>query len=164
VQPAIQPPVLQPRDANRPPIRTAQTPGQATPKQTAVQPPSVQQTSSQQPAVQQPAAQPPPIQQTPQQPAGDLAAKRKELQEARDQIVMLGSRAATIQSSLDNLRRAQAAGGLGLRGDMQEAANLMNANLQGANDAIRAGDPASATTFMTRAERQIEKLEKFFNH
>jgi serine/threonine-protein kinase len=162
VQPPVQQPVLQPRDS-RPPDRAAQTQGQTTTKQSAVQPPPAQQPATQ-PVVQQPAAQPPPMQQIPQQPAADLAAKRKELQEARDQIVLLGSRAASVQSSLDNLRRSNAASGLGVRADMQEASSLMNANLQGANDAIRAGDAASATTFMTRAERQIEKLEKFFNH
>ncbi len=169
VQPPVQQPVMQPRDSDRPAVRASQTQGQTTTKQSAVQLPPVQQPATQQPVVQQPvvqqpAAQLPPVQQPPQQPAADLAGKRKELQEARDQMVMLGARAATVQSSLDNLRRSNAASGLGVRADMQEAASLMNANLQGANDAIRAGDAASATTFMTRAERQIEKLEKFFNH
>jgi serine/threonine-protein kinase len=111
----------------------------------------------------QAAQTPPPAPQGPQQPTS-LAAKRQELQTARDKVVNLAARAATIQASLDTLQRSQAASGLGLRADMAEAAHLMNSNLQGAMDAIRANDPTAAETFIARAERQVERLEKFLNH
>jgi hypothetical protein len=109
----------------------------------------------QQPAVQPPAQQPPP------QNAAAEAAKRQQLQEVADQLVNLNARAGAVRSGLEGVRRSQAASGLGLRGDMVEASSLMDSNLQGASQALRAGDAASANTFLTRAERQIEKLEKF---
>jgi hypothetical protein len=121
----------------------------------------VQQPAVQQPVVQQPPVQQPPQQVAPPQPSAADNAKRQQLQESADQLVNLNGRAGAVRSSLQNLQRSQAASGLGLRGDMQEAANLMNSNLQGANDALRAGDATAANTFMARAERQIEKLEKF---
>jgi hypothetical protein len=76
---------------------------------------------------------------------------------------MLGARAGGIRSSLATLQRSQAATGLNLRGDMQEAATLMDSFLQGSNAALNAGDVASAKSFMEKAERQVEKLEKFLN-
>ena len=42
-------------------------------------------------------------------------------------------------------------------------ASMMNSYLGGANSAIAAGDAASAKSFMEKAERQVEKLEKFLN-
>jgi phosphoglycerate-specific signal transduction histidine kinase len=44
---------------------------------------------------------------------------------------------------------------------MQQADNLMNSYLQGANDAFKANDLAAARSFMDKAEAQIDKLEKF---
>ena len=61
------------------------------------------------------------------------------------------------------MQRQQAASGMNLRGDMQEAANLMNSYLEGANAALNAGDLPAARTFADKAERQLEKLEKFLN-
>lgn len=107
-------------------------------------------------------AQPAPVEQPPPQPAVS-AASRAELQQAREQLVMLGSRANGIRTSLQTLQRSQAASGLNLRGDMQAAADLMNSYLDGANAALNAGDLAAAKGFMDKAERQIEKLEKFLN-
>ena len=76
---------------------------------------------------------------------------------------MLGVRAAGIRTSLQRLERSQAASGLGLRGDMQEASNLMTTYLDGANGALNAGDTPQFRIFMDKAERQVEKLEKFLN-
>jgi hypothetical protein len=95
-----------------------------------------------------------------QRPAMD-EARRAELQEVREQLVMLGTRASAIRSSLQNLQRSQAAAGVGLRGDMTESASLMNTYLDGAKSALEAGDAASARAFMDKGERQIERLEKF---
>ena len=103
------------------------------------------------------AQQPPPAQVPPPAPA----ASRAELQETREQLVMLGARANGIHSSLQTLQRAQASQGLNLRGDMVEAASLMDSFMQGANSALSAGDAASAKSFLEKAERQAERLEKF---
>ena len=46
---------------------------------------------------------------------------------------------------------------------MQEAANLMNTYLDGADAALNAGDVAQAKSFPTRPSRRCEKLEKFLN-
>jgi serine/threonine-protein kinase len=166
---AQQPPAVVPSQpsgaAGRPrPTQTVETPSR--PQPNAIPAANQRQSPVQQPAVQQPVVQQPPLQQPPQQaappqPSAADNAKRQQLQESADQLVNLNGRAGAVRSSLQNLQRSQAASGLGLRGDMQEAANLMNSNLQGANDALRAGDATAANTFMARAERQIEKLEKF---
>ncbi len=126
-----------------------------------------------QPAAQQPAqtiAQPAPLeaQPRPQPPApapapAPAAPSRAELQQIRERIVMLSARAGGIHSSLGTLQRSQAASGLNLRGDMQQAATLMDSYLQGAGAALNASDAASAKDFANKAEQQIEILEKFLN-
>lgn len=85
------------------------------------------------------------------------------MQQAREQLAMLGVRASGIRTSLQSLQRSQAASGLNLRGDMQEASNLMGTYLDGANAALNDGNVTQAKSFMDKAERQIEKLEKFLN-
>ena len=121
-------------------------------------PPQPQAQQTQAPVVQQaPAPQP-------QAPvAAAPAANRAELQEVREQLMLLNTRASGIRSTLTSLQRSQAASGLNLRGDMQEAAGQMNSYLEGATSALNAGDTASAKSFMEKGERQIERLEKFLN-
>ena len=120
-------------------------------------------------------APPPPVSPAPQAPPAQVAephvqaatapaaASRAELQETREQLVTLNARANGIRSSLSTLQRSQAANGLNLRGDMQEAASLMDSFMQGANAALNAGDLPSAKSFLEKAERQVERLEKFLN-
>jgi hypothetical protein len=74
---------------------------------------------------------------------------------------MLQARAGALGGTLQNMQRSQAASGLNLRGDMQQAATLMNSYLDGSAAALDAGDLAYARSLMDKAERQIEKLEKF---
>lgn len=74
---------------------------------------------------------------------------------------MVAARFSTARSSLQSIQRSQAASGLGMRGDITEAANLANTFLEGANSALTAGDAASARSFTEKAERQVEKIEKF---
>jgi serine/threonine-protein kinase len=121
--------------------------------QASAPPPTPQQ---QAPVVQQ---QAPPPQQV-QRPAAD-PARLAEVQKVREDLVMLQTRAEGVRGSLDNLKRSQAASGLGLRGDMQNASNLMGTFLQGAVSALNAGDVAAARGFMDKAEANIDKLEKF---
>ena len=91
------------------------------------------------------------------------AVNRVELQQTREQLVELGARANGIHTSLQTIQRAQAANGLNLRGDMAEAASLMDSYLQGANAALNAGDATSAKSFLQKAEIQVQRLEKFLN-
>jgi hypothetical protein len=109
-----------------------------------------------------PSAVPAP-QQPVQQPAAPTGPSRAELQQAREHIAMLGVRASGVHTSLQSLQRSQAAGGMNLRGDMQEASNLMTSYLNGADAALNAGDVEQSRSFADKAERQLEKLEKFLN-
>jgi len=110
-------------------------------------------------------APPQPVQQPPAQapPQPDLAAQRAEMQKVRESLVTLSARAASIHSTLDNLRRSQAASGLGMRGDWLQSVSLMDSFLRGSNDALAAGDAASAKDLMEKAERQVDKMEKALN-
>jgi hypothetical protein len=72
-------------------------------------------------------------------------------------------RAEGVRTSLQTLKRQQAATGLNLRGDMQEALDMMNAYMRGAQDALRASDLPAARSYADKGERQLEKLEKFLN-
>jgi len=76
---------------------------------------------------------------------------------------MVSARAGTIRSTLQRLERTQAASGLGLRSDWAQSASLMTSFLQGANDALNAGDATAARDLMDKAERQVDRLEKALN-
>jgi serine/threonine-protein kinase len=127
--------------------------------QPAVQTP-VQQLPVQQPIVQQ---QPAPQQPAPQQPAAPAGPSRAELQEVRVSVAQIGTRAATVHTSLESLQRSQAASGMNLRADIRSAASLMDTYLNGAEAALNAGDVGQAKHFLDQAEPQVQKLEKFFN-
>jgi hypothetical protein len=85
------------------------------------------------------------------------------MQKVRESLSMLSARSISIHSTLQNLQRSQAASGLGLRGDWLQSATLMDSFLRGANDALAAGDAATARDLMEKGERQVEKLEKALN-
>jgi hypothetical protein len=84
-----------------------------------------------------------------------------ELAEDEKQSDQLNARAAAITASLDNLRRGQAQQGLGLRGDMAAAEQLMHTNLSRAQSAIEAKDPDKAMKYLDSAEMEAEQLEHF---
>lgn len=109
---------------------------------------------------------PAPVQQTraataPSGPPPAAAAQQAELQQVRESLVLVAARFATARSTLQSIQRSQAASGLGLRADIAEAATLAGTFLDGAKSALGAGDAASARGFTEKAERQIEKIEKF---
>jgi hypothetical protein len=114
-------------------------------------------------------AAPQPVQQQPPPPApapsgsspAEQAARRAELAQVREQAAMLGTRATSVKATFQTMQRSQAASGLGMRGDMTEAAALVNTYMDGVHSALQAGDVAAAKDFMQKAERQVEKLEKF---
>ena len=110
-----------------------------------------------QPAMQQPAPQQPAV----HQPAPPSGPTREELQQVREHLAMLGVRSSGVRTSLESLQRSQAAHGMNLRGDMVEASNLMNTYLDGASAALNSGDVVQSKSFADKAERQLEKLEKF---
>lgn len=174
--------------ASEPPAPVAAAPSQPEPQPTAATPAPVSQPMAKSqhtpaptahaaqavPAISQPAASSPAPAAAPQSPAQQPAAaqppppavtepNRAELQQLREHLALLGVRAAGIRTSLESLQRSQAASGMSLRGDMQQAANLMTTYLQGADAALNAGDVVQSRSFADKAERQVEKLEKFFN-
>jgi eukaryotic-like serine/threonine-protein kinase len=132
-----------------PPARASAMPAAVSQQQTQQQ---GQQRTPQQPATQPPAAESRP-------PANE--ASQAELAQVREHLVMLQTRSSAVRGSLDSLQRSQAASGMSLRGDMQEAASLMDSYLNGSAAALANGDAKSARSFMSKAERQVEKLEKF---
>jgi serine/threonine-protein kinase len=74
---------------------------------------------------------------------------------------MMAARATTARNSLQTLQRTQAQSGLNLRADITEAASLTASFLEGATSALNAGEAAAARDFIEKAERQVEKIEKF---
>jgi len=89
------------------------------------------------------------------------AELQKELDEVEHQIDQLTGRAGSIDSSLENLKRQQAASGYGLRGDMAEHQSSMKLNLSKAQNAIEHNDLDRAKRYAALAESDIDALEKF---
>jgi hypothetical protein len=83
------------------------------------------------------------------------------LQEQRERMINLVSRANAVRSSLENMESQQRAAGLGMRGDMAAAGQRVQFLMGEANGALGARDAAAAKRNMDLAERDIEKLEGF---
>ena len=145
------------------PPRAQTVPTKPMPRQTtSVQafPPAVEQRPASHAAapaqvVSQPAPQPPTSQ--------SVAPSQAEMMEFREHLMMINTRAGGVRASLQALKSQQAAAGMNLRGDMQEAVDLMDSYLRGAQGAIQAGDLPAARGYADKGERQLEKLEKFLN-
>jgi eukaryotic-like serine/threonine-protein kinase len=116
--------------------------------------------AAQQQVVSQPSQPPAPQMAQPAQPAGPSRAEQMEF---REHLAMLTTRAESARIGIDGIRRHQAASGLGLRGDIQEAVGMMNVYMTGAHEALRSSDLPAARSYANKAERQIEILEKFLN-
>jgi outer membrane biosynthesis protein TonB len=158
----------------------APTPAQTSPAQPAtepgVQPMSPRVAGSARPAPNaarsspEPVTSPPPMepQQPPAQPAAAAApqpsapaADSAEIEKVRDDYDMLQVRATTILNH--SLWRSQADRGMSIRSDAANARSLMETYLGNAVNAMNAGNAASAKSYMEKAERQIEILEKILN-
>lgn len=87
--------------------------------------------------------------------------KAAELKDAEKQFDQVSSRAAAISDGLDTLRRAQAAQGYGLRGDIATAEQLMKTDLGRAQDALQQQDGAKAKEYLDKAEVQASIIERF---
>ncbi len=108
-----------------------------------------------------PAAPPPPPQNPPSQPAQESPKNTAQLQEMREQLILLGTRAGAAKSSIDRLRQEQARQGLGLRGDITAAVQRMEYYLDEAEAALKRGDAAAARKYLDSGEREVSKVETF---
>ena len=95
--------------------------------------------------------------------AVDPGPSRAELQKTRESLALLNNRATAVRSSLESLKRAQAAQGYNIGGQYTGPAGLMDTYLNGATEALNAHDLSAAKDFAAKAERQIEILEKLFH-
>jgi hypothetical protein len=95
--------------------------------------------------------------------AANEEAERKaaELRDAEKQFDQMTSRAAAASEGLDNLRRAQAAQGYGLRGDIAAAEEMMKNDIARAQDALQQQDGAKAKEFLDKADVQASIIERF---
>ena len=123
------------------------------PTQSPVATPQPQQPAQTQ--TQAPAAQTPPA-----APAVD-GARVNALREAREHLVMLGTRANAARAALTRMKEQQARQGLGMRGDVTASEQRMAVYLDDAQDAIKAGDPERAKKALATAEREIDRLDGF---
>jgi hypothetical protein len=84
-----------------------------------------------------------------------------ELDAIEHEIDQLTSRAAAVNSGLDNLQRQQAAAGYGLRGDIASKQASMKVNLAKAQNAIEHNDAVRAKRYSDMTATDVEALEKF---
>jgi eukaryotic-like serine/threonine-protein kinase len=95
--------------------------------------------------------------------AAAARAKAAELDRVEHEIDQLTARAASVNSSVENLRRQQEAMGVGLRGDIASHLASMHVNLAKAQDAVGRGDVERAKRYTALADADVEALEKFMN-
>jgi hypothetical protein len=124
-----------------PSVAAAPAPTQAAPYQTA--PPATQQPATQQPAA-VPTAQP----------------NAAELREHRQLLMMLGTRARAVNTSIQTMRNEQARMGLNMRADVTTAQQRMEFHLDEAEAALKERDADGAKKSLAAAERELERLEK----
>jgi len=134
------------------------TPGSQVPSQPLQQP---QQQLQQQPQPQQQAA---PVTPAPAPaPAAPAGPSRAQILEFREHLSKLGVRASGIQSGLGSLERSQQSMGMNLSSKFTGPRDLMNSYMQASQEALAANDLTAAKDYATKAERQIEILEKLLN-
>src|SRR5579864_6855365 len=88
-------------------------------------------------------------------------AQMEALEQQADQ---LSSQANAVNDSLDNLRRQQSAQGLGLRGDIASAQELMKTHMAKAQTALQNRDAAAAKKYLDLAEGDVSRIDKFLGH
>jgi serine/threonine-protein kinase len=84
-----------------------------------------------------------------------------DLDQLETEIDQLFVRAGAVERGLDVFQQQQASQGLGLRGDMAARQESMKLNLSRAQQAMEQRDGVRAQRFKTRAERDVEALERF---
>jgi hypothetical protein len=96
------------------------------------------------------------------QAGAEEAAAAKELEELEDRMTPLGGRASAVKDSVENLRQRQQRAGYSLRHDISASLSSMEEYMGKAEAALNSRNPQAAKKYMDLAEREIEKLEKFF--
>jgi len=94
--------------------------------------------------------------------AAASSGNAEQLKELRHRLTLLAARARAVKSSFERLQQQQQAQGVSPRQDMAAALERMDQLMDQALDALGAGDAASAQESMDSAEREVERLEKFF--
>jgi len=108
-----------------------------------------------------PAAAAPAKPAAPAVPAPPPGPDPKVLQGLRDQIDQINSRAAAVDAGLDSLEKQQEAQGYGLRGDMVAGRQRMHADIVRAESSLHDKDVDSTQNYLSMAEAEAEKLERF---
>jgi serine/threonine-protein kinase len=96
------------------------------------------------------------------QAAAENAAAAKELEELEDRMTPLEGRASAVKDSVEHLRQQQQRAGYSLRQDISAAESNMEMYMGRAEAALNSHNPEAAKKYMDQAEREVEKLEKFF--
>jgi serine/threonine-protein kinase len=91
----------------------------------------------------------------------EAARKAALMKEAEAQDDQLEARSAAIGAGLNTLRRQQQAAGYGLRGDIEQAEQMMQIDMSRAQSAMHAGNPDEAKQYLDKAESQAMILERF---
>jgi serine/threonine-protein kinase len=89
-------------------------------------------------------------------------AAAKELEELEDRMTPLAGRANAMKDSVEHLRQQQERAGFSIRHDISASLSTMEQYMGKADAALSSRNPAAAKKYMDLAEREIEKLEKFF--
>jgi serine/threonine-protein kinase len=169
----------EPVDGQQPPVATESFPPRPTEPKPAAQLRPQQQASQavntppgQAAQQQQPPQQPPPVQQQPVQqqplqqqptqpqiaPASPAVVNMQELDDLRDRMILLATRANSIRGSLNSMRKQM--GALNLNAEFTTREQRMEAFLDQAEEALKGGDAARGKKALDAAERVIEELEK----
>jgi serine/threonine-protein kinase len=96
------------------------------------------------------------------QASTENAATAKELEELEDRMTPLGARASAVKDSVEHLRQQQERAGFSIRQDISASLSSMDQYMGKAEAALNSRNPEAAKKYMDLAEREIEKLEKFF--
>jgi serine/threonine-protein kinase len=96
------------------------------------------------------------------QAAAENAAAAKELEELEDRMTPLEGRANAVKDSVEHLRQQQERAGYSLRQDISASESNMEMYMGKAETALNSHNAEAAKKYMDMAEREIEKLEKFF--
>lgn len=142
------------------PVASAPAPPAASPENPAPPPASVpiKVTKTPAPASPKPAS---PIQQATPTVLPENAGTAEELKQVREQLNLLSIRMDTVKTSLDTLRRKQAASGLALRSDMASAEQRMEYYYSQTETALKSQDTDAAKKNLDLAEQEVSKLENF---
>jgi serine/threonine-protein kinase len=94
-------------------------------------------------------------------PAGPSPA---DVRDAHDRYANLQARADAVLATVEQIRSQQQAQGLDMRTDIVTAMNRLRHQMNEAQRALDEKDLATANEFMSRADNDLEKLEKFAGH